>query len=88
MDSSRDAAFEPAPQRPARSGAAALLRTTGTMWSGLIMRWSSRSVRMSGRESCGLEENATATSASPSSSAWMPASATVSGAKTEVGSIP
>ncbi len=32
---------------------------------------------MSGRETCGLEENATATSATPSSSAEMPASATV-----------
>src|SRR6478736_6715323 len=34
---------------------------------------------MSGRDTCGFEENATATSATPSSSAEMPASATVSG---------
>src|SRR5690242_16707563 len=38
---------------------------------------------MSGRETAGLEENAIATSAAPSSSAEMPASATVSGTSTD-----
>jgi hypothetical protein len=33
---------------------------------------------MSGRETCGLDVKATATSANPSSSAWMPASAAFS----------
>jgi hypothetical protein len=61
---------------------------TGTMWSSLIMPRSSRSERMSGRDSCGFEENTTATSAMPSSRAWTPASASVRGVKTDVGSIP
>ena len=49
------------------------------------MRLSSRSTLMSGRESAGSEENATATSAIPSSSAWIPASATVSRTSAEAG---
>src|ERR1043165_7497511 len=43
---------------------------------------------MSGRDTCGSEENATATSAAPASSAEMPASATVSGTNTERTSSP
>ena len=76
VSSSREAAFSAPAQRRRRSGRSSAVRTTGTTWSGPIMCLSSRSVTMSGRESCGLEENATATSARPSSSAWIPASAT------------
>src|SRR5690348_17347215 len=49
---------------------------------------SSVSVTTSGRESCGSDENATATSARPSSSALTPASATVGGVNADRASSP
>ena len=52
------------------------------------MRRSSASVTMSGRDTCGSVEKAIATSATPSSSAGTPASATVSGVNTGATSSP